>query len=163
MIKLYSTWLVLIRNHLGLTESRKKNAYIYLPIIKSIKFLAILCSAQGPVPLSVVTQLPTEPPPEPSHVAPLTRVEAQLQDTKDVRYLQHSCNILNKLVSFCFHFIMIMMIVSDCNVLLNPLDPTCFKVEQHLIETSTNGSWFFGTGSWDSQELLRVINYSKHQ
>lgn len=28
-----------------------------------------------PVPLSVVTQLPTEPPPEPSHVAPLTRVE----------------------------------------------------------------------------------------
>ena len=32
---------------------------------------------QEPVPLSVVTQLPTEPPPEPSHVAPLTRVEVQ--------------------------------------------------------------------------------------
>ncbi|CAK9068792.1 unnamed protein product [Durusdinium trenchii] len=33
----------------------------------------------GPVPLSVVTQLPTEPPPEPSHVAPLTRVEVLFQ------------------------------------------------------------------------------------
>lgn len=32
-----------------------------------------------PVPLSVVTQLPTEPPPEPSHVAPLTRVEVVIQ------------------------------------------------------------------------------------
>jgi len=33
----------------------------------------------GPVPLSVVTQLPTEPPPEPSHVAPLTRVQVVIQ------------------------------------------------------------------------------------
>ena len=59
---------------------------LYSPMHKFIQFLAILCSAEGPVPLSVVTQLPTEPPPEPSHVAPLTRVQAQLQDAKVVRY-----------------------------------------------------------------------------
>ena len=34
--------------------------------------------SEAPVPLSVVTQLPTTPP-EPSHVAPLTRVEAETQ------------------------------------------------------------------------------------
>lgn len=60
---------------------------LYSQIYKFIEFLAILCSAEGFVPLSVVTQLPTEPPPEPSHVAPLTRVQAQLQDAKVVRYV----------------------------------------------------------------------------
>ncbi|CAJ1341531.1 unnamed protein product [Effrenium voratum] len=46
---------------------------------EALLVMASRTDAGGPVPLSVVTQLPTEPDPEPSHLSPLTRVEVLFQ------------------------------------------------------------------------------------